>query len=226
MGELGIKSTVAGGRLRVNGAIFHSDYEGIQLSSLHRGRHAARAAAEHAQCRAGGDLRRGARVDRPVRRAGIQPGPELAAWRVHRGRLADRFADEHQSSRAGRFADPVRARDHRATRDMQYDLRLGNWTLTPRVQVSYMDEQLATPFEYAATIVPSRTVADVRFTAMPTDNAAPGSVRDQCVRRDLHRRAGAGCEQRQRRNHLWAAAPDRRAREVRFLRAPAVAWGG
>ena len=34
MGELGIKSTVADGRLRVNGAVFYSDYEGIQLSSL------------------------------------------------------------------------------------------------------------------------------------------------------------------------------------------------
>ena len=34
MGELGIKSTVADGRLRINGAVFYSDYEGIQLSSL------------------------------------------------------------------------------------------------------------------------------------------------------------------------------------------------
>ena len=34
MGELGIKSTVADGRLRINGALFYSDYDGIQLSSL------------------------------------------------------------------------------------------------------------------------------------------------------------------------------------------------
>src|SRR5690606_13164150 len=34
MGELGIKSTVAEGRLRINGALFYSEYDGIQLSSL------------------------------------------------------------------------------------------------------------------------------------------------------------------------------------------------
>jgi iron complex outermembrane receptor protein len=33
-----------------------------------------------------------------------------------------------------------------------------------------MDEQLSTPFEYAATIVPSRTIADLRITARPTGN--------------------------------------------------------
>jgi len=46
--ELGWKSTLADGRLRVNGALFYSDYEGIQLSALTPvERHAA---AEHAQC--------------------------------------------------------------------------------------------------------------------------------------------------------------------------------
>ena len=34
MGEFGIKSTVANDRLRINGALFYSDYDGIQLSSL------------------------------------------------------------------------------------------------------------------------------------------------------------------------------------------------
>ena len=34
MAELGFKSTIAEGRLRLNGAIFYSDYEGIQLSAL------------------------------------------------------------------------------------------------------------------------------------------------------------------------------------------------
>ena len=43
-------------------------------------------------------------------------------------------------------------------------------TLTPRVQVSYIDEQLATPFPYAATTVPSRTVTDVRLTWVPVEH--------------------------------------------------------
>jgi iron complex outermembrane receptor protein len=47
---------------------------------------------------------------------------------------------------------------------------LGNTTLTPRLQVSYIDEQLSTPFVYEATTVPSRTVTDIRITWLPTDN--------------------------------------------------------
>ena len=63
----------------------------------------------------------------------------------------------------------VRARNHgQRRRAVRHPAR--TWTLTPRVQVSYIDEQLATPFRYAATTVPSRTVTDVRLTAMPTDN--------------------------------------------------------
>jgi iron complex outermembrane receptor protein len=38
------------------------------------------------------------------------------------------------------------------------------------VQVSYLDEQLSTPFRYPATTVPSRTLTDLRLTAMPTEN--------------------------------------------------------
>jgi iron complex outermembrane receptor protein len=62
------------------------------------------------------------------------------------------------------------APDLTANAAIQYELRAGSWTLTPRVQVSYLDEQLATPFRYAATTVPSRTLTDLRLTAMPTEN--------------------------------------------------------
>jgi iron complex outermembrane receptor protein len=57
-----------------------------------------------------------------------------------------------------------------ATAGIQYDFQAGSWTLTPRAQVSYLDEQLSTPFEYAATTVPSRTIADLRLTAMRAEN--------------------------------------------------------
>jgi iron complex outermembrane receptor protein len=43
-------------------------------------------------------------------------------------------------------------------------------TLTPRIQASYIDEQLSTPFRYPETVVPSRTVADVRVTFAPLEN--------------------------------------------------------
>jgi iron complex outermembrane receptor protein len=52
---------------------------------------------------------------------------------------------------------------------LQYEFELGSTSLTPRIQVAYMDDQLATPFPYPATTVPSRTVADVRLTWLPLE---------------------------------------------------------
>ena len=53
------------------------------------------------------------------------------------------------------------------TAGIEYEFTLGSTTLTPRVQASYIDEQLSTPFRYTQTVVPSRTIADVRVTWMP-----------------------------------------------------------
>jgi len=55
------------------------------------------------------------------------------------------------------------------TAGVQYEIPLGQTYLIPRLQVSYMDEQLATPFRYEATTVPSRTVTDLRLTWMATE---------------------------------------------------------
>jgi len=45
---------------------------------------------------------------------------------------------------------------------IQYEIDVGGKALTPRFQVVYTDNQLATPFEHPETFVPSRTVADLR----------------------------------------------------------------
>src|SRR5690606_30905570 len=57
-----------------------------------------------------------------------------------------------------------------ATAGLQYELRFGSWSVTPRLQIAYMDAQLSTPFRYAATRVPTRTVTDLRVMVMPSDN--------------------------------------------------------
>jgi iron complex outermembrane receptor protein len=57
-----------------------------------------------------------------------------------------------------------------ANAGIQYEFLFGDMTLTPRLQVSYIDEQLATPFRYEATTVPSRTITDFRVTLMPMEN--------------------------------------------------------
>ena len=41
-------------------------------------------------------------------------------------------------------------------------------TLTPRVQYSHVDQQYATPFPSAVTIVPERDLWDLRLTYKPT----------------------------------------------------------
>jgi iron complex outermembrane receptor protein len=56
------------------------------------------------------------------------------------------------------------------TAGIQYDFPIGDMLLTPRMQVAYIDEQLATPFPNVATIVPSHTVADIKLNLQVNDN--------------------------------------------------------
>ena len=208
MAELGIKSTVADGRLRVNGAIFYSDYDGIQLSSLTavgtppallpNTLNAAPAEIYGAELELTG--RFGA--------TGIQPRASAA---LHSEFTEDAMLTDSQTNTNRLVPEGSRvpfAPEITATAGIQYGISAGSWTLAPRVQVSYMDEQLSTPFPYVDDDVPSRTVTDLRLTAIAVGKPAPGSIRDQHVRRDLHRRAGAECQQ----CHAAESSTGRRAR--------------
>jgi iron complex outermembrane recepter protein len=169
MGELGIKSTLAGGRLRVNGAVFFSDYQGIQLSSLTavgtpptllpNTQNAAPADIY------GGELELLGRFDAFEFNLGVSA--------LHAEFRDGAFITDSQTNtnRLVPEGSPIPfAPDLTVTAGMQYDFVLGSWTLTPRLQVSYLDEQLSTPFSYPATTVPSRTVADLRVTMLPMEN--------------------------------------------------------
>jgi iron complex outermembrane recepter protein len=169
MAELGIKSTVADGRLRVNGAVFYSDYEGIQLSSLTAVGtpptllpNTLNAAPAEIY---GAELELTGRFDALELNLGLS---WLQGEFTEDALLTD---SQTNTNRLVPEGSPVPfAPEITATAGIQYEFRLGSWTLTPRAQVSYMEEQLSTPFEYAATLVPSRTIADLRLTAMPTEN--------------------------------------------------------
>jgi iron complex outermembrane receptor protein len=58
---------------------------------------------------------------------------------------------------------------------VQYNFKIGNGKLTPRVQYSYLDKQFATPFKASdyqygdLTTVPSRSIIDLRVTYEPVD---------------------------------------------------------
>jgi iron complex outermembrane receptor protein len=167
--ELGIKSTVADGRLRINGSVFYSEYEGIQLSALTpvgtppallpNTLNAAPAEIYGAEVELTG------RFDAFEFNLGVSA---LHSEFTEDATLTDSQTNTNRLVPAGSVV-PF-APELTATAGLQYEFQAGSWSLVPRVQVSYMDEQLSTPFRYPATTVPSRTVADLRFTAMPVEH--------------------------------------------------------
>ncbi len=168
MTELGIKSTFAGGRLRVNGAVFQSDYEGIQLSSL-TAVGTPPALLPNTLNAAPADIR-GAELELTGRFAALEFNLGLG-W-LDSEFTRDALLTDSQTNTNRLVPEGSRvpfAPEVTATAGVQYDFRAGSWTLTPRLQASYMDEQLSTPFEYPATLVPSRTVVDLRLTLSPSE---------------------------------------------------------
>ena len=53
---------------------------------------------------------------------------------------------------------------------IQYAMEFGDIPVTPRFQVAYIDEQLATPFDTPNTYVEDRTIADIRVMIEPMSN--------------------------------------------------------
>jgi iron complex outermembrane receptor protein len=169
VGELGLKSTLAGGRLRLNGALFYSDYDGIQLSALTpvgtppallpNTLNAAPAEIY------GAELELTGQFDRLGFNVGVSA---LNSEFTEDAVLTDSQTNTNRLVPEGSVV-PF-APELTATGGIQYEFRVGSTRLTPRVQVSYIDEQLATPFRYVATTVPARTVTDVRLTWLPTEH--------------------------------------------------------
>jgi iron complex outermembrane receptor protein len=169
MGELGVKSTIADGRLRVNAAIFYSDYQGIQLSSL-TAVGTPPSLLPNTLNAAPAEIY-GAELELTGKFGALEFNLGLSSLHsefTDNALLTDSQTNTNRLVPEGSLV-PF-APEITASAGVQYDIKLGDWTLTPRAQVSYMDEQLATPFRYAVTTVPSRTVADLRLTAMPSDN--------------------------------------------------------
>jgi iron complex outermembrane receptor protein len=169
MAELGIKSTIADGRLRINGALFYSDYDGIQLSAL-TAVGTPPTLLPNTLNAAPAEIY-GAEVELTGKFGGLELNLGVSA--MHSEFTEDALLTDSQTNTNRLVPEGSTvpfAPDLTANAAIQYELRAGSWTLTPRVQVSYLDEQLATPFRYAATTVPSRTLTDLRLTAMPTEN--------------------------------------------------------
>ena len=168
MGELGIKSTVADDRLRINAALFYSDYDGIQLSSL-TAIGTPPALLPNTLNAAPAEIY-GAELELTGRFGATEFNLGVSA--LHSEFTEDALLTDSQTNTNRLVPEGSSipfAPEMTATAGIQRDFRLGSWTLVPRIQVSYMDEQLSTPFPYVATTVPSRTVTDVRLTAIASE---------------------------------------------------------
>jgi iron complex outermembrane recepter protein len=168
MGEIGVKSTLAGGRLRVNGAVFYSNYDGIQLSALTA--IGTPPALLPNTLNAAPAKIYGAELEVTGRLSALEINFGISS--LHSEFKEDALLTDSQTNTNRLVPKGSRvpfAPDMTATAGVQYDVHAGSWTLTPRVQLSYTDEQLSTPFVYPVTRVPSHAITDVRLTAVPND---------------------------------------------------------
>jgi iron complex outermembrane recepter protein len=155
--ETGVKSTLLDGHLRVNGDVFYSDYKDIQLSSLYNGLPLTQNAASGEAW--GAELEVTGRFGGFGVNAGIG---WLDATFAEDALIVNTSTNLQQVVPKG--SDLVFSPDFTISAGIDYTIPLGNGTLVPRVQWSYIGQQLATPFPTVATTVPSRDIWDARLT--------------------------------------------------------------
>ncbi len=170
--EVGAKTQLLDGILQINGDVFSSDYQDIQLASLRGGlpttQNAGSGEAVGAELEVQavlGDLRLNGGagwldaefaadtcLNDTNAPPGTDPGCSTGNRRVGKGRQLP-FSPKWTINAGA-----------------EYEFLFGDGvTLTPRVQWSHVDEQFATPFPSAVTIVPEHDVWDLRLTYKPTD---------------------------------------------------------
>jgi len=171
--ESGFKTTVLDRRLRVNGAVFYSDYKDIQFSSLVNGLPSTQNAASGKSY--GGELELTGKF------GGF--GFNFGAGYLHAEFAQSVCINDTNNPGGQRTLCPLGTTATRAdslvakgsvlpfspkwtlSGGMQYAIPAGeNVTITPRLQWSHIDQQLATPFASVATIVPGRDVFDARLS--------------------------------------------------------------
>jgi iron complex outermembrane recepter protein len=155
--ELGFKTTVLDGRLRLNGSVFSSEYEDIQFAALVNGAPRTRNAA--AAESSGGELEMQAVFGDLSFNAGVA---YLSAEFSEPTTLQNTVTGLNEAVPVGRVL-PF-SPEWTASAGVQYDFHFGESVLTPRLQVSAMTDQVATPFPSIATRVDGRTVWDARLT--------------------------------------------------------------
>jgi len=156
--ELGYKTTMLDRHLRLNGAVFYSDYQDIQLSSLFNALPLTQNAASGEAW--GAELEVTGRFGALGFNAGLG---WLDAQFAQDAFIVNTVTNLQQTVSKG--ADLPFSPELTANAGVDYEIPLGaRGRLVPRLQWSHVGEQLATPFRSVASIVPSRDVIDLRLT--------------------------------------------------------------
>ena len=163
--EFGVKTTIMDGHLRLNGDVFMSQYDQIQLASL-RG-----APPLPLTQNAAGGLSKGVELEAEglFGNLGFNFGVAyLNAEFDGDSTLQDAITNTNGLVHDG---DPLPfAPDWTANGGVQYDIEFGNGlTVTPRIQFSHLGEQLATPFRHTETVVPEHTIWDAKLIFTPNN---------------------------------------------------------
>jgi iron complex outermembrane receptor protein len=162
--ELGVKNTFAGGHLRVNADVFHSNYKNIQLASL-----AGVPPAPVTQNAAAGKSD-GAELELQAISGGFSVNLGLA-W------LDAQFSQDTTLQNAVTNTNQVVPKGMdlpfsptiTANAGVQYRFATAHGSLTPRLQYAYSAKQYATPFPSSVTLVPSHGIADFRLSWEPDE---------------------------------------------------------
>jgi iron complex outermembrane receptor protein len=163
--EAGFKTEFLDRHLRLNGAVFQSDYEDIQLSSLVGGLPVTQNAL-------GGEAL-GAELEATAQFGGFQANAGVGYLDAEFSNSAC-ISDTNLPGTGPGCPTNLRFVPEGATLPFspewtinagtQYTFPLGDIDVTPRVQWSHLSGQLATPFPSVNTIVPGRDVFDARVT--------------------------------------------------------------
>ncbi len=164
--ELGAKTEMMDGRLRVNGNVYYSIYDGMQLSALT----AAVPGGPLLPNTLNGPEARiyGAELELLGRFGGFgfNFGAAVMEGEFNEaGEVTDTQTNQNSPIVKGQgmpFAPAVTL-----SGGVEYEMLFGDMSLTPRLQAAFLDEQYATPFKHPETRVPSRVVVDARLTFKP-----------------------------------------------------------
>ena len=154
--------------LRFNGDVFYSDYDGIQLAALTSV--GAGPLLPSTQNAASGKIY-GLELELygQFHALGFNLGASL---------INGEFAEDAEVTNSltnvnelvPKGTDLPFSPDVTINAGVQYDFMANRMIITPRLQISYMAEQYATPFPSKETLVPDRTTVDFRLIVHPSEN--------------------------------------------------------